>query len=78
MFALHVCIYDPSLEQAEPHSSFRITVDDSDVVISQIIEYDVYDTYVPTTHDIVLAAIHLIMVKIKGVNHTGIYITLHD
>jgi hypothetical protein len=38
-------------------------------VISEIIEYDVYDTYVPTRHDIVLAAIQLIEVKVKGVYH---------
>jgi hypothetical protein len=71
VFDLHVIFI--TLEQAEPYSSFRITVNDSDIVISQIIDYDVYDTYVPTTQHMVLATIQLIKVKIKGVNHTDIY-----
>jgi hypothetical protein len=62
------------LEQAEPYRSLGVTIDDSDIVISQIIEYDVYDTYVPTFKHIVLAAIQLIKVKIKGVYHTSIYV----
>ena len=62
-----------TLEQAEPYSCFGITVDDSDIVISQIIEYDVYDVYVPTIDYKILAAIQLIKVKIKGVYHTDIY-----
>jgi len=61
------------LEQAKPHSSFGITVDDSDIVILEIIEYDVYDTHVPTTQHKVMAAIQLIKVKIKGVDHACIY-----
>jgi hypothetical protein len=56
VFDLHVIFI---LEQAEPHSSFGITIDDSDIVISQIIEYDVYDTHVPTFKHKVLAAIQL-------------------
>ena len=42
-------------------------------MISEIIEYDVYDTYVPTRHDIVLAAIQLFKVKVKGIDHACIY-----
>jgi len=61
------------LEQAKPHSSFGITVDDSDIVILEIIEYDVYDTHVPTTQHKVMAAIKLIKVKVKGVDHACIY-----
>jgi hypothetical protein len=61
------------LEQAKPHSSFGITVDDSDIVILEIIEYDVYDTHVPPTQHKVMAAIQLIKVKIKGVDHACIY-----
>ena len=67
VFDLHVCIYD--LEQAEPHSGFGITVDDSDIMILEIIEYDVYDTHVPTMKHKVMTAIQLIKVKIKGINH---------
>jgi len=61
------------LEQAKPHSSLGITVDDSDIVILEIIEYDVYDTHVPPTQHKVMAAIQLIKVKIKGVDHACIY-----
>ena len=61
------------LEQAKPHSSFGITVDDSDIVILEIIEYHVYDTHVPPTQHKVMAAIKLIKVKIKGVDHACIY-----
>jgi len=71
VFDLHVCIYD--LEQAEPHSSFGITVDDSDIVILEIIEYTVYDIDAPTSQHKILAAIQLIMVKVKGVDHACIY-----
>jgi hypothetical protein len=61
------------LEQAKPHSSLGITVDDSDIVILEIIEYDVYDTHVPTTQHKVMTSVQLIKVKVKGVDHTGIY-----
>ena len=61
------------LEQAKPHSSLGITVYDSDIVILEIIEYDVYDTHVPTTQHKVMAAIKLIKIKIKGVDHACIY-----
>ena len=61
------------LEQAKPHSSLGITVDDSDIVILEIIEYDVYDTHVPPTQHKVMAAIQLIKIKIKGVDHACIY-----
>ena len=68
-----MCIYDPGLEQAEPYGSGSITVYHSDIVISEIIELYVYDVYVPTSEHIVLAAIQLIKVKIKGVDHVCIY-----
>jgi hypothetical protein len=58
-----------TLEQAEPYSCGCITVDDSDIVILKIVKYDVYDTHVPTTQHKVMAAIQLIKVKIKGINH---------
>ena len=48
------------LEQAKPHSSLGITVDDSDIVILEIIEYDVYDTHVPTIDDKIMATIQLL------------------
>ena len=67
MFDLHVCIY--ILEQAEPYSSGRITVDDSDVVILEIIKHTVNDAHVPACEHKVVTAIQLIMVKIKGVYH---------
>jgi len=66
-----MCVF--ILEQAEPHSSFGITIDDSDIVILEIIDYDVYDTHVPPTQHKVMAAIQLIKVKIKGVDHACIY-----
>jgi len=62
------------LEQAEPYSCGSITVDDSDIVILKIVKYDVYDTHVPTTQHKVMTAIQLIKVKIKGINHTSIYV----
>ena len=68
-----MCIYDPGLEQAEPYGSGSITVYHSDIVISEIIELYVYDVYVPTCEHIVLAAIQLIKVKVKGVDHVCIY-----
>ena len=61
------------LEQAKPHSSLGITIYHSDIVILEIIEYDVYDTHVPPTQHKVMAAIKLIKVKIKGVDHACIY-----
>jgi hypothetical protein len=42
-------------------------------VISKIIEYDVYDAYVPTSQHIVLAAIQLFKVKVNGIDHACIY-----
>ena len=68
-----MCIYDPGLEQAEPYGSGRITVYDSDIVISEIIKLYVYDVYVPTSQHKVLAAIQLIKVKVKGIDHACIY-----
>jgi len=68
-----VCIYHSGLEQAEPYRSFRIAVDDSDIVISKVIVLYAYDAYVPATQHKVLAAIQLIMVKVKGVDHVCIY-----
>ena len=62
-----------TLEQAEPHRGFGITVDDSDIVILEIIEYAVYDIDAPTSQHKILAAIQLIMVKVKGVDHACIY-----
>jgi len=62
-----------SLEQTQPHSSLRITVYDSDVVISEIIKYTVYDTHAPTCEHKITAAIQLIMVKVKGIDHACIY-----
>ena len=62
-----------TLEQAEPHSCFGITVYHSDIVILEIIVYDVYDMYVPTIDHKILAAIQLIKVKVKGVDHACIY-----
>jgi len=61
------------LEQAKPHSSLGITIYHSDIVILEIIEYDVYDTHVPPTQHKVMAAIQLIKIKIKGVDHACIY-----
>ena len=72
MFDLHVCIY--ILEQAEPYSSLRITVDDSDVVILEIIKHTWYDTHVPLWQQEIMAAIQLMTIKVKGVNHTSIYV----
>ena len=63
-----MCIYDPELEQAEPYGSLGITVDDSDIVISEIIKYTVYDTHVPTCEHKIIAAIQLIKVKVKGID----------
>ena len=62
-----------TLEQAEPHSCFGITIYHSDIVILEIIVYDVYDVYVPTSQHQILAAIQLIKVKVKGVDHACIY-----
>ena len=62
-----------TLEQAEPHRGFGITVYDSDIVIFEIIEYAVYDIDAPTSQHKILAAIQLIMVKVKGVDHACIY-----
>ena len=42
-------------------------------MISKIIEYDVYDAYVPTSKHKVLAAIQLFKVKVKGIDHACIY-----
>jgi len=42
-------------------------------VIFKIIEYTVYDTHVPTSQHKIMAAIQLIMVKVKGVDHACIY-----
>jgi len=70
---LHVCIYHSGLEQAEPYRSFRIAVYHSDIVISKVIVLYAYDAYVPACEHIVLAAIQLIMVKVKGVDHVSIY-----
>jgi hypothetical protein len=61
------------LEQTQPHSSLRITVYDSDIVIFEIIKYTVYDTHVPTSEHKIMAAIQLIKVKVKGIDHACIY-----
>jgi hypothetical protein len=73
VFALHVCIYSSDLEQAEPYGSFRITVYHSDIVISEIIKHTVNDTHVPTCEHKIMAAIQLIKVKVKGIDHVCIY-----
>jgi hypothetical protein len=42
-------------------------------VILEIVKHDVYDTHVPTTQHEILAAIQLIKVKVKGIDHACIY-----
>ena len=71
MFDLHVCIY--ILEQAEPCRSGRITVYHSDVVILEIIKHTVNDLHVPACEHKIMAAIQLIIVKVKGIDHACIY-----
>jgi hypothetical protein len=67
VFDLHVVFI--SLEQAEPYSSGRVTVDDSDIVIFTVIKHTVDDVHAPTCEHKITAAIQLIMVKVKGIDH---------
>jgi hypothetical protein len=71
VFDLHVIFI---LEQAEPHSSGWITIYHSDIVIFKVIKHTVNDTHVPTIDDQIMAAIQLIVIKVKGVYHTSIYV----